>query len=81
MEQIDEKIERRVVGVVAQGMGIDPEKISPTSNLVLDLGADSLDVVQLVMAIEDAFGITVPDDDFPELQTLRDMSRYVANCA
>ena len=60
----------KVRDALAKQFEIDPEKITPDTNLVDDLGADSLDVVELMMNIEDEFGISISDDDAANLYTV-----------
>ncbi len=52
----------KVQKLIAQQFGIDPAKVTPESDLVKDLGADSLDIADLIMTLEDEFGVTVPDE-------------------
>ncbi len=72
-----ESVRQKIQHVVAQKLNLDPGQLIPESNFALDLGADSLDLVQLVMAIEAAFDIDVPDSDIAELQTMNDVTQYV----
>ncbi|MCP4007207.1 MAG: acyl carrier protein [bacterium] len=72
-----ESVRKKIQHVVARKLNLDPGQLIPESNFALDLGADSLDLVQLVMAIEAAFDIDVPDSDFAELQTMNDVTQYV----
>ena len=55
-------VEQKVVEIVAEQLGVDKEKIKPESNFVNDLGADSLDTVELVMELEEEFDISIPDE-------------------
>lgn len=63
----------KVVEIIAKGLNIKPEDITMESHLQDDLGADSLDAVDLVMTIEDDLGITVPDDQAQNFRTVRDI--------
>jgi acyl carrier protein len=65
-------------GLMAEQLGVDLGEMKPEANILDDLGADSLDVVELVMAIEDAFDIEVPDDDAEAMRTVGDVEAYVA---
>ena len=67
----------RVRRLVSDQLGVDPSEMKPDANILDDLGADSLDVVELVMAIEEAFDIEVPDEDVEGMRTIGDMERYV----
>ena len=66
-----------VRNVLAQQFEIDPETITPDTNLLDDLGADSLDVVELIMSLEDEYGVTIPDDVAGELVTVGKISEYL----
>jgi acyl carrier protein len=58
-------------------LGVDLGEVTPDARILDDLGADSLDVVEMVMSIEEAFDIEVPDEDVEELRTVSDVERYV----
>jgi acyl carrier protein len=60
-------IEKRVKEIIVENLGLDPDKVTNESSFVEDLGADSLDTVELVMAFEEEFGIEIPDDDAEKL--------------
>ena len=66
-----------VKAALASQFEIDPETITLDTNLIDDLGADSLDVVELIMSIEDAFGITISDDDAAQLYTVGRIVEYL----
>lgn len=66
-----------VVSVMAQRFDVEKEDIKAESTITGDLGADSLDVVDLLMDIEDKFGITVPDEDASSLSTVGDVVKYI----
>ncbi len=63
-------VEERVVNIVAEQLGVDKDKIKPESNFVNDLGADSLDTVELVMELEEEFDINIADDAAEKIQTV-----------
>ncbi len=67
----------RVNEIVAEQLGADQEALVPEANLLDDLGADSLDVVELVMALEEEYGIEVPDEDAENIRTLQDIVSYI----
>ena len=67
----------KVRAALAAQFEIDPEKITPETNLVDDLGADSLDVVELIMNIEDEFGISISDEDAANLYTVSRIVEFV----
>lgn len=63
-------VQERVIDIVAEQLGVDKEKITPETSFVNDLGADSLDTVELVMELEEEFDITIPDDAAEKIQTV-----------
>lgn len=67
----------RVHSIVGSHLGVDAELLVPEANLLDDLGADSLDVVELVMALEEEFGIEVPDSDVENIRTIGDIVSYL----
>lgn len=69
--------EAKVKEIIINELGVDPEKVTPEASFVEDLGADSLDTVELVMAFEEEFGIEIPDEDAESLQTVGDAVRYL----
>jgi len=70
-------IEERVAEIVAEQMGVDKAQITRETSFVNDLGADSLDTVELVMEFEDEFDISVPDEDAEKIQTVGQAIDYV----
>jgi acyl carrier protein len=70
-------LEVRVRAIVAHQLGVDKGEVTADANILDDLGADSLDVVELVMALEDEFDIEVPDEDVEGMLTVGDVERYV----
>ncbi|MCX5684816.1 MAG: acyl carrier protein [Planctomycetota bacterium] len=70
-------IEERVVEIVAEQMGVDKAQITRETSFVNDLGADSLDTVELVMEFEDEFDISIPDEDAEKIQTVGQAIDYV----
>ena len=62
---------------LAQQFEVDPESITPDTNLIDDLGADSLDVVELIMSLEDRFGISITDEDAAHLYSVRRIVEYL----
>ena len=67
----------RVNSIIIDQLGVEVASLVPEANLLDDLGADSLDVVELVMALEEEFNIEVPDDDVENIRTVRDVIDYV----
>ena len=73
-----EQFAAKVASIVGDQLGVDRAALVPEANLLDDLGADSLDVVELVMALEEEFSIEVPDDDVENIRTIQDIVSYVA---
>ncbi|MEO0649767.1 MAG: acyl carrier protein [Planctomycetota bacterium] len=74
-----ESIEDRVRKIVCNQMGTTPDKISRETSFVNDLGADSLDTVELVMEFEDEFEISIPDEDAEKIQTVGNAIDYITS--
>ena len=70
-------IEEKVKKIVAEKLSVEPDEVVPEASFVDDLGADSLDLVELIMAMEEAFDIEVPDEEAEKLQTVQDAVKYV----
>lgn len=68
-----------IIGIIAEQLVINAEEIKPESNIIDDLKADSLAVVEMLMAIEEKYGVNVPDEDVPNLKTVQDIADYVKN--
>lgn len=75
---VDPGLSERIRGLVAEQLGVDSKEMTPNANILDDLGADSLDVVELVMAIEEEFDIEIADEDAETMQTVGDVESYVA---
>ncbi len=71
-------LEGRIRALVSDQLGVDLKEMTPTSSILEDLGADSLDVVELVMAIEETFEIEIPDEDVESMRTIGDVESYVS---
>ncbi len=69
--------EAKVKEIIINELGVDPEKVTPEASFVEDLGADSLDTVELVMAFEEEFGVDIPDEDAEQLRTVGDAISYL----
>ena len=76
-----ENIEQRVKKIVAEQLGVNEADIKNESSFVDDLGADSLDQVELVMAFEEEFGIEIPDDAAETIQTFGDAVKFITEAA
>src|SRR5213593_2717095 len=73
----EKSIEEKVKDIIVEQLGVNPEQVTPEASFIEDLGADSLDIVELVMAFEEEFGVEVPDEDAEKLQTVGDVIRYI----
>jgi acyl carrier protein len=67
----------RIQSIVAEQLGVESSEVTKDASILDDLGADSLDVVELVMTLEEAFDIEVPDDAVEEMRTIGDVQRFV----
>jgi acyl carrier protein len=70
-------VEDKVREIIVEQLGVSPEEVVPEASFIDDLGADSLDIVELVMAIEEEFALEIPDDDAEKIQTIQDAITYV----
>jgi acyl carrier protein len=70
-------VEAKVKEIIAKQLGVDMEKVTPEASFVEDLGADSLDTVELVMAFEEAFNIEIPDEDAEKILKVQDAIKYI----
>jgi acyl carrier protein len=67
----------RVKKIVVEHLGVEEDKVTPDASFIDDLGADSLDIVELVMAFEEEFGVEIPDDAAEKITTVRDAIEYI----
>ena len=72
-----EEITTRVTALVVDHLGVDANDVTPTASFIDDLGADSLDIVELVMAFEEEFGVEIPDDAAEKISTVSDAIKYI----
>ena len=70
-------IEQKVKNIIAEQLGVGEEEIKTTSSFIEDLGADSLDIVELVMAMEEEFEVEIPDEEAENIKTVQDAVNYV----
>ena len=70
-------VEDRVRGIIVEQLGVAAEEVTPEASFIDDLGADSLDIVELVMAIEEAFDLEIPDEDAERIQSVQDAWSYI----
>ncbi|HVR74874.1 MAG TPA: acyl carrier protein [Planctomycetota bacterium] len=67
----------KVQSIIVEQLGVDAEEVTPKASFTDDLGADSLDIVELVMAFEEEFGIEIPDEDAENIATVQDAVDYI----
>ena len=77
MSEKEISIEDQIRKIVVGQLGVKPDQITPEAKFIEDLGADSLDTVELVMALEETFGSEIPDEDAEKLTTVGDVIRYI----
>ena len=70
-------VQPKVKDVIVEQLGVDPDRVKLEASFIDDLGADSLDIVELVMAMEEEFGIEIPDEDAEKLKTVSDVCNYL----
>ena len=75
MASVDEKVKQ----IIVEQLGVEESEVTPTASFVDDLGADSLDTVELVMAFEEAFDIEIPDEDAEKIRTVQDAVNYIGS--
>src|SRR4051794_25422007 len=73
----DQEIENKVKQIIVDELGVDENEVTPNARFIDDLGADSLDTVELVMRFEEEFGIEIPDEDAEKIQSVRDAYSYI----
>ncbi len=72
-----EPVQQRVQTIIGKQLGVDADRVAPEASLLDDLGADSLDVVELAMALEEEFSIEVPDEDLEKIRTVQDIVNLI----
>jgi len=73
----EKSIEEKVKDIIVEQLGVNLEQVTPQAKFIEDLGADSLDTVELVMAFEEEFNVEVPDEEAEKLQTVGDVVKYI----
>ena len=73
----EKSIEEKVRDIIVEQLGVNPEQVTSNASFIEDLGADSLDTVELVMAFEEEFSVEVPDEEAEKLQTVKDVVDYI----
>ena len=72
-------IEDKMIDIIVEQLSVDKEKVVPDASFVDDLGADSLDQVELIMAMEEEFDVEIPDEDAEKIKTVKDATAYIEN--
>ena len=73
--------EEKVIGIISEQLSVEKDKVVPSASFVDDLGADSLDLVELIMAMEEAFDIEIPDEVAEKIVTVQDAINHVSSAA
>ena len=77
MAASDKQVEERVKAIIVEQLGVEENDVAPAAKFIEDLGADSLDTVELVMAFEEEFDIEIPDEDAEKITTVGDAISYI----
>jgi len=75
---VEKTVERRVIEIIVEQLGVSEEEVTLEASFIEDLGADSLDLVELIMAMEEEFGIEISDEDAEKIQTVQDVVNYIS---
>ncbi len=70
-------VEDKIRSIISEQLGVKPEEVNPQASFIDDLGADSLDTVELIMALEEEFGVEIPDEDAEKMATVGDAIKYI----
>ena len=70
-------VEEKIKAIIAEQLGVKPEEVTPKASFIDDSGADSLDTVELIMALEEEFNIEIPDEDAEKMATVGDAVKYI----
>jgi len=73
----EKSIEQRIKDIIVDQLNVNADQVTPEAKFIEDLGADSLDTVELVMALEEEFGVEIPDEEAEKLQNVGDVLKYV----
>ena len=72
-----DEISARVKSIIVEQLGVSMEEVTPEASFIEDLGADSLDIVELIMALEDEYDLEIPDEEAEKIQTVHDVVTYI----
>ncbi|HTL13158.1 MAG TPA: acyl carrier protein [Bdellovibrionota bacterium] len=75
---MSESLEDRVKNIICDQLAVEPEKVTSEASFIEDLGADSLDIVELVMTMEEEFDLDIPDEDAEKIKTVGDVTKYIS---
>ena len=74
---MEKTVDRRVIEIIVEQLGVSEEEVALEASFIDDLGADSLDLVELIMALEEEFGLEISDEDAEKIQTVQDVINYI----
>ncbi len=74
---MEKTVERRVIEIIVEQLGVSEEDVTIEAHFIDDLGADSLDLVELIMALEEEFSLEISDEDAEKIQTVQDVVNYI----
>jgi len=74
---VEKSVDRRVIEIIVEQLGVSEEEITMEASFIDDLGADSLDLVELIMAMEEEFSLEISDEDAEKIQTVQDVVNYI----
>jgi acyl carrier protein len=72
-----EDIQERIKSIIVEQLGVSLEEVTPQASFIEDLGADALDIVELIMALEEEYDMEIPDEDAEKIQTVDDVTKYI----
>ena len=74
---MEKTVERRVIEIIVEQLGVGEDEVTPEASFIDDLGADSLDLVELIMAMEEEFGLEISDEEAEKILTVQDVINYI----
>ena len=75
---MEKAVEKKVIEIIVEQLGVSAEEVALEASFIDDLGADSLDLVELIMAMEEEFGLEISDEDAEKIQTVQDVVNYIS---